>query len=107
MKHEFHHERLDAYRLSVVVARWVPTLVFPASRRHLQDQLVRAADSLCLNIAEGTGRAGKSRRYHFRVAKGSAAEACAVLDLMDLPDGAEHQQLLRRVGAMLGALERR
>jgi hypothetical protein len=45
--------------------------------------------------------------YPFRVAKGSAADACEVLDLVDLPDGADHQALLRRMGAMLGASERR
>jgi hypothetical protein len=32
---------------------------------------------------------------------GSAAEACAVLDLADLPEGAARQAELRRVVAML------
>jgi hypothetical protein len=32
---------------------------------------------------------------------GSAAEACAVLDLVDLPEGAARQAELRRVVAML------
>ena len=57
-----------------------------------------------LNIAEGMGKRGDSRRNHLRIAKGSAAEACAVLDIIDLPRGDEHQELLRRVGAMLGGL---
>ena len=107
MKHDTNHERLDAYRLSVVVARWVATLVFPTERKHLRSQLLRASDSVCLNIAEAMGRSGNDRRHHLRIAKGSAAEACAVLDLIELSEGPEHQELLRRVGAMLGALCRR
>jgi four helix bundle protein len=100
------HERLDAYRLAVEVARWCARQSFPAVRRHLRDQLVRAADSMVLNLAEGGGleRGCDGARHHFRIALGSAAEAAAVLDLADLPGGAERQQQLRRVGAMLRRL---
>lgn len=105
---EFGHERLDVYRLALEVARWAAAQAIPASRKHLRDQLVRAADSMVLNIAEGSGREpGDSRRYHFRIAAGSAAEVAAVLDLVALPGGAERQHELRRVGAMLSKLARR
>lgn len=102
----FDHERLDAYRLAVEVARWCAKQSFPVVRRHLRDQLVRAADSVVLNIAEGGGleRGCDGARHHFRIALGSAAEAAAVLDLADLPGGADRQQQLRRVGAMLRRL---
>ena len=41
---------------------------------------------------------------HFRYAQASAAEACAVLDLVDI-DGSHVQQQLRRIGAMANKLE--
>ena len=102
----FDHEKLDAYRLAVEVARWCAKQSFPVARRHLRDQMVRAADSMVLNIAEGGGleRGCDGARHHCRIALGSAAEAAAVLDLADLPGGADRQQELRRVGAMLRRL---
>ena len=94
--------------LALGVARWAATQVIPASRKHLRDQLVRAADSVVLNIAEGAGREpGESRRNHFRIAAGSAAEVAAVLDLVPLPGGEERQAELRRVVAMLSKMARR
>jgi four helix bundle protein len=104
-KFEFGHERLDCYRLAVGVARWAARQHFPAERKHLRDQLLRAADSVTSNIAEGSGcEPGAQRRHHYRVASGSAAEACSVLDVIDLLGGCEKQQELRRVGAMLSAM---
>jgi len=89
------------------VAEWAARQAFPADRRHLRDQLVRAADSAVLNIAEGSGKEpGVSRRNFYSIALGSAAEACAVLDLVRLPEGPARQQQLRRVGAMLTRLSR-
>jgi four helix bundle protein len=105
---EFTHESLDVYRLAVAVARWVAAQPFPTARRHLRDQAVRAADSVVLNVAEGLGHpVGDARRNHLRIALGSAAEVSAVLDLIDLPGGAEKHAELRRVGAMLAKLSRR
>lgn len=102
------HERLDVYVLALSVARWAAKQPIPAQRRHLRDQLVRAADSVVLNIAEGAGQApGDARRNHFRIAAGSASEVAAILDLIALPDGAARQDDLRRVVAMLSRLARR
>ena len=100
----FPHESLDCYRLSVSVARWVATTRFPARHGDLADQALRAAQSVCLNLAEGAARTGAARRNHLRIALGSASEACAVLDLVDLPDVPARQAQLRRVGAMLRGL---
>jgi hypothetical protein len=60
-----------------------------------------------VDIAEGAGHPkGDARRNHYRIALGSAAEACAVLDLLN-PVGAEpRREELRRVGAMLAAMSR-
>jgi hypothetical protein len=41
-----------------------------------------------------------------QIAYASAAEACAALDLLDLPGATEQQQALRGIGAMLAGLMR-
>jgi four helix bundle protein len=46
-------------------------------------QLKRAALSINLNIAEGIGRRGDDRCQFYRIARGSALEAAAVLDALD------------------------
>ena len=93
------HERLDVYQIALGVARWAGAQVIPAARRHLRAQLVRAADSMVLNIAEGAGHEpGESRRHHYRIALGSASEVAAVLDLVALPGVKGH---------LIGSLSRR
>ena len=102
------HERLDVYRIALEVARWAARQQVPTARRHLRDQLVRAADSMVLNIAEGAGREpGDGRRHHFRIAAGSAAEVAAVLDLIEFPEAQGRKEQLQRVGAMLARLTAR
>ena len=108
MNHEFDHEGLDVYRLAVEVSRWAARQVFPTHRRHLRDQLVRAADSVVLNLAEAMALGpGDARRAQLRIALGSAAEVAAILDVADLPGAAERRAEVRRVGAMLSAMVRR
>ena len=105
MENRFGHEGLDCYRLACELARWAARQPIPAARKHLRDQLVRAADSVVLNIAEGGGRdPGAARRNHYRIARGSAAEVCAILDLVDLREGHNRQEQLRRIGAMLSRM---
>ena len=54
------------------------------------------------NMAEGAYLGtDKERARHFRIARASAAETCAVLDLVDLDEGPTRQHQLRRVVAML------
>ena len=102
----FAHDRLDVYRLALEVARWAAVQPIPAARGHLRDQLVRAADSVVLNIAEGAGgQPGAARRNHFRIAAGSAAEVAAIVDLV-LPNAGDKAHDLRRIGAMLAKLSR-
>ncbi len=54
----------------------------PAAYRDLADQARRAATSIPLNIAEASGRTGKDRNHHFRIAYGSAQEATVALQLL-------------------------
>ena len=65
---------------------------------------MRAAQSAALNIAEGRARGGDAGRNHYRIALGSAAEACAALDLVHVAGAADQQAKLRRVGALVRGL---
>lgn len=108
MSQQFAHEGLLAYQLAVAVSRWAAEQTVPAHRKHLRDQLVRAADSIVLNIAEGSGRGpGEARRNHYRIALGSAAEVAAIVDITDFPDREVRRTELRRLGAVLAGLVRK
>ena len=102
--HYFDHETLDCYRLLAEVARWYLTARFPRGTAKLKGQGLDASQSAALNVAEGRSRKGHARINHYEIAKGSAAEACSVLDLVDIPGGADAQTKLRRAGAMLTKL---
>ena len=51
--------------------------------RDLARQLRKAASSVALNIAEGSGSSGGTRRERYRNALGSAREVGACLDVAD------------------------
>ena len=102
----FSHEQLDVYRLALEIARWFPSVQVPRGRASLKEQGCRAADSGVLNIAEGRARGGGAGKNHYRIALGSAAEVCAVLDLVQPSNISEAQQKLRRIGAMLSRMSR-
>lgn len=103
---QFDHETLDCYRLAVEVGRWFQQVRWPAGTASLRDQGRRAAGSVILNIAEGHMHADGHRARHFRAALCSAAEACAVLDMVDVRDGRATQEKLRRIGLMVRGLSR-
>ena len=78
--------------------------------RDLASQLRRAAASVVLNLAEGSGRRGKDRLHHFRIAAGSAEETGSDLRLAKawgFVDGSMAQTpeaLLARVKSVLWRL---
>jgi four helix bundle protein len=104
MSFTFDFERSDVYRLAVEVSRWFRAVKWPERLYKLRDNGIRAMDSAVLNIAEGWMRRGKAGKNQFRIAEGSAGEALAVLDIIDLPGGPEQQEKLRRIGLMLSRL---
>ncbi|MBN1282621.1 MAG: four helix bundle protein [Proteobacteria bacterium] len=78
------HEKLECYRRAVGLAeelskegaRW------PKGLAYLIDQQKRAMASVILNIAEGNARrSDKERRRFFEIARASAAEVSACVDL--------------------------
>jgi len=54
----------------------------PAPLKGLADQVVRAASSVPANLAEGAGRSGRDRMYHYRIAYGSVKEVDTHLRLL-------------------------
>jgi len=80
------HHRLDVYRHSLDLIAAVDSLSgrMPKGRSHLRDQLDRAATSITLNIAEGAGEFSKDEKQRFyRIARRSAIEVAAVLDIVE------------------------
>ena len=99
------------FRRSVGIACWLLAQHFLQRCSDLSAQVIRASQSVVLNLAEGAARGGPAGRYHFdrgriRIALGSTAEVSAVLDLVDRPDVAVRPVELQRVGAMLRGLTR-
>ena len=76
-------ERLDVYRVAVEFQTIAAGLCSRGRVGALRDQLDRASVSIVLNIAEGAGRRTRADKAHFfTIARGSATECAAVLDLL-------------------------
>lgn len=75
-------EKLDVYRVALQAQAQASALV-PEDRRVLRDQLERASLSVVLNIAEGAGRRSrKDKARHYAIARGSAMECAAAIDVI-------------------------
>ena len=104
-------ERLDCFRVAVEFQMLAAGL---CSARHvgaLRDQLDRASVSIALNIAEGAGRRTPADKAHFfTIARGSATECAAVLELLlargliTIPVHRRARSLLVRIVQMLTRL---
>ena len=83
------HEKFEAYQLAIEFTRIALQLMdeLPSGSSSLRDQLRRAAFSVPLNIAEGTGKTGLADRKRFyAIARGSAMECAAICDVIALLD---------------------
>jgi four helix bundle protein len=81
---QFDHEKLDVYRASIQFSAQANQIIssIPKGNAKLADQLFRASTSITLNIAEGAGLYGKKEKNRsYRIAKGSANECAAAIDL--------------------------
>ena len=108
------HEKLDVYQRAIELVACALRIAerLPRGQAPLADQLRRAAVSIPLNIAEGGGRNRESAdRARFRaIARGSAMESGALLDVIRLfsvvpqEDWAHAKSLLVRVVEMLSKM---
>ena len=104
-------ERLDVYRVAREFDGFAATALPRRGAAALRDQLMRASSSIVLNIAEGCGRFARPEKAHFyAVARGSAMECAAALDLalgrglIAAPAHRHGRGMLVRVVAMLTKL---
>src|SRR6266536_412477 len=115
MKIYFDHEKLDVYQEAIAFCGWVGEfLTAISSRAAAKDQLDRASTSIPLNIAEGNGKFSfKDRARFFEMARGSALECAACLDVLLVRKLATKEQVLlpkeklARIVEMLVGLLRR
>ena len=79
----FDHERLDVYAATIDFVALADDVVehLPRGRGYLADPLQRAATSVALNIAEGAEFSSPEKARFYRMAKRSATECAAVLDV--------------------------
>ena len=81
----FDFEKLTVYQKIKVQNTRILKLIY---RRkdidpYLKDQWKRATLSVAINIAEGTGRVGKSeKKYFYAVARSSVHECVAIVDIL-------------------------
>lgn len=81
---QFDHEKLKVYQLSITFVAWADEILnnIPKSIA-VHNQLDRASTSVPLNIAEGNGKfTPLDRCRFFDIARGSALESAACLDVL-------------------------
>ena len=107
---ELDHEKLDVYRVALDFAAWAYKVCrsLKGLDRPTRDQLVRASQSIALNIAEGCGKIPAADRGRFlQIAGGSARERGAILDILERCGTLENEavrtgkDMLVRIVAML------
>ena len=96
-----HSYALAAAAIAIDIARRIPAPLKP-----IADQLIRSANSVPANLAEGNGRCGRDRIHHWRIAYASAKEVDSHLRLLaetgtvDIEQTLSAMRLFDRVRAM-------
>ena len=105
--------KLEVYRVTLEFVAHARAVIksIPKGNSDLISQFKRASSSILLNTAEASGKTGKSDKQRFySIARGSAMECAAILDLLLLLDLVQPQdldklnELLERIVAMLSKL---
>jgi four helix bundle protein len=115
MKIYFDHEKLDVYREAIAFCGWTGEFLNGISAKAAaKDQLDRASTSIPLNIAEGNGKfSARDRARFIEMARGSALECAACLDVLFVRKLATEEQIagpkerLARIVQMLIGLLRK
>jgi four helix bundle protein len=106
-------QKLDVYQRSIEFLSLAHRMRgrLPKGHADLADQLRRSAQSIPQNIAEGCGRTTRAdKAKHYTIARGSAMESAAHLDVMRVDELIGHEdyargtELLERIVAMLTKL---
>lgn len=107
----FDHEKLDVYRAARELVTIVSAVLKRSVSRELRDQLDRSSTSILFNIAEGAGKTARADKQRFyEIARGSATEAAAQLDVLHIRGAISPTQyraarvLLLRIIQMLSRL---
>ncbi len=80
-------QRLDVYQRAIefLVLTTEVTEILLRGHAERADQLIRAAESVVQNIAEGAGRwSDADSSKHYKIARGEAMECAASLDVLKL-----------------------
>ncbi len=101
-------QRLEVYQRSIeFFAHALQIIDELPSKGHadIADQLRRAAQSQPLNIAEGAGRTSRADvARHYAIARGSAMECAAVLDVMKIQRTITPERYERGVELLTGVV---
>ena len=112
----FPHDRLDAYRVALEMARGAKELAqhIPRGHRSVADHLLRSSTNAVLLLAEGANRRGPAeKRQRFVESRGEAGEvaaACDLVSVLEVGSGSLAAAVKRdaaRVAAMLTRLIQR
>ena len=110
---QFAHQRLRVYESAAGFVKLAHQLAngLPTGNAALSDQLRRASISVCLNIAEGAGEyRPKEKARFYRIARRSATESAAIMDILGrlnaAPDGDLRRatKILFEIASMLTGL---
>lgn len=111
----FEFERLDAYQLALdyqLIADEIANSL-PPGRGYLRTQILKCANSLPSNIAEGSGERGKERARLYRIARREGLESashlnsCNKLQLSDPALLLKGRKMLHRLVSMLTGMVNR
>jgi len=102
------YQRLDVYRCAIRLLTQCTRISedVPKGYGSLADQLRRAALSVPLNIAEGSGRpAGPDAARLYGIARGSAMECGAILDALTAVGACESAPLEEAMAILVRVVE--